>query len=431
MNEDLLQFVWKNKYLLSQNLVTTHGQNLQIIKTGLLNKESGPDFFNAQVKLGDTLWVGNIEIHIKSSDWIRHKHHHDKAYENVILHVVWICDLDIKSTTGEIIPTLEIKDLISPEMLSKYEQIFAGSYDIPCTSIFKPISTIEWTFWLDRLAIERLESKLNKLYQMLSTLNGNWEALLFHQIAQAFGQKINAIPFELLSLELSPNILVKYKDDLISHQALVLGTAGFLDKKLNNEYNKSLQSCYHYLKQKHGLQTLDYSIWKFGKTRPANFPTLRLFQLAEWMRNDPLPLSNYIHCKTVKDLKRKLVKKGSQKVDIGELHPRRNYDYADTISISEDFVDSIIINAIIPVLFGYGKQQQLDWLCERVQGWASEISAEKNHIIQQWKKLGVSCVNAQESQALIQLKNYYCTNKLCLQCAVGNFLLKPKKELAS
>lgn len=427
MNEDLLQFVWQYKYLLHKPLITTDGKPLQIINPGLLNKGAGPDFFNAQIRLDNAIWVGNVEIHIKSSDWIKHKHFLDKAYDNVILHVVWEHDTEIINREGEFIPTLEIKNLLSKEMMVNYQKLMLGNYDIPCSPIFKKPPTIEWTFWIEKLSIERLEQKHENLCKHLTNLNGNWEALLYHQTAIAFGQKTNSLPFELLSLNLPNSILQKYKSDLISIQSLVLGTAGFLNKKMSNEYNQTLQNNFQYLSKKHEIQCIENSIWKFGKTRPANFPTLRLFQFAEWVRINPNPFSNFLQCKTVKDLKKILNQKGNQNVDIGDLHPKGKQSQVERISIAESFIDSLLINAIIPVLFAYGKNNQLYWLCNRVQDWTGEISAEENHIIKQWQTLGICCNKAKETQALIQLKNYYCINKKCLSCAIGNQLLKPEK----
>lgn len=428
MNEDLLQFVWQYKYLLNKKLITTDGRPLEIIKPGLLNNGSGPDFFNAQIRLSNATWVGNVEVHIKSSDWIKHKHHLDKAYDNVILHVVWEHDTEIINQDGEFIPTLEIKNLLSKEMMVNYQNLMLGNYDIPCSPIFQKLPAVEWTFWIEKLSVERLEKKHDNLFETLNKLNGNWEALLYHQIATAFGQKTNAMPFELLSFQLPNSILAKYTSDLISIQSLVLGTAGFLNKKMSNEYNQTLQNNFNFLSKKHELKCLDNSIWKFGRTRPKNFPTIRLFQFAEWMRTNPSPLSQYIKCNTVKEVKSITNIKGNQQVDIGDLHPNGKETHIEKVSISESFVDSILINAIIPVLFAYGKHNQLYWLCNKVQDWTGEINAEENHITKQWEKLGIFTTNAKESQALIQLKNYYCLHKKCLSCAIGNQLLKPQKE---
>jgi hypothetical protein len=255
-------------------------------------------------------------------------------------------------------------------------------------------------------------------------LNGHWEELLHQQIAIVFGQKTNAAPFEVLSKMISWKLLQQYKEDLLSYQALVLGSAGFLKLELSQPYNQSLQQQFKYLAHKHNIKPLDVSIWNYGKTRPANFPSIRLFQWAECMRQQENLFQKLLECVHYTDAKKCITLSGRQKIDIGDLHPKSKKPYIKTIHLSKNLVNSLFINAIIPLLFFYGKHSQQEYLCERMFNWLQEIPAEENHIVKQWEKLNISMSKASETQAVIQLKNYYCNTNKCLECAVGNYLLK-------
>lgn len=424
MKEDLLQFLWQHKYLLQKNLCTTKSETVQIIKPGLLNRNAGPDFFNSHIRIGDKLWVGNVEIHIKSSDWIKHGHQHDAAYHNVILHVVWQHDTEILDPYQNPYPTLEIARLIPPHILANYEKIMNAKQEIPCSGIYKPLPNLIWHNWLSRLSIERLESKVLGIQQSFEKLNGHWEELLYQQMAVAFGQKTNAAPFEVLNKVIHWKLFLKYQDNLMACQALVLGGAGFLRGRLANPYNQSLQHEFRFLATKYDIKPLDVSIWKFGRTRPANFPTIRLFQWAECMRQQSNLWQNLLQCERYEQAKKLLLVQGKQKIDIGDLHPKNKESYIETVQLSKELVNSIFINALIPLLFFYGKQTQQEHLCDRAFQWLQEIPAEDNHIVKQWKKLPIEIHKASETQALIQLKNYYCSLNKCLACAVGNYILK-------
>jgi hypothetical protein len=424
MKEDLLQFLWQHKYLLQKELFTTSGEPIQIIKTGLLNRHSGPDFFNAQIRIGDKLWIGNVEIHVKSSDWMKHGHQFDSAYHNVILHVVWQHNTEILDPFNNPYPTLEIAQLISEKILNNYKKMMEAKQEIPCSSIFKPLPSIVWNNWLSRLSVERLEVKVAAIQQAHEKLNGNWEALLYEQMAIVFGQKSNASSFEVVSKVISYKLQLSYQSNLLARQALVLGAAGFLKGNLKDPYNLSLQQEFKFLAGKHGIKPLDVSIWKFGGIRPANFPTIRLFQWVECMHQHPNLFEELLHITDFTHAKKIIQINGKQKIDIGDLHPNTKEAYIETIQLSKDLINSIFINTLIPILFYYGKYHQQEHLCEKVYLWLQEIPAENNYIIKQWKKSGIRLQKATETQALIQLKNYYCNTKKCLTCAIGDYILK-------
>jgi len=424
MKEDLLQFLWQHKYLLQKKLYTCKAEPIQIIKPGLLNRNAGPDFFNAHIRIADKLWVGNVEIHIKSSDWLKHGHQHDAAYHNVILHVVWQNDVEILDPYQNAYPTLEIARLIPPHILANYEKIMHAKQEIPCSEIFKPLPNLLWNNWMSRLSLERLAYKVEGMQQSYEKLNGHWEELLYQQMAIVFGQKTNAAPFEVLSKLVPLKILQKYKDDLLASQALILGSAGFLKGDMQNAFNQSLQQQFKFLANKHEIKPLDVSIWKFGKTRPANFPSIRLFQWVECIRQQSNLFQKLLHCQDYKEAKKIISIGGKQKIDIGDLHPKNKQSFVETIQLSNNLVNSLFINAIIPLLFFYGKHTQQEQMCENVYHWLQEIPGEDNHIVKQWKKLDISLHKASETQAVIQLKNYYCSSNKCLSCAVGNYILK-------
>ncbi|MCF8254806.1 MAG: DUF2851 family protein [Bacteroidia bacterium] len=422
--EDLLQFIWKYKYLLKYQLYCTNGQKIDIINPGLLNKDSGPDFFNSKIKLDTTLWAGNIEIHIKSSDWILHQHHTDLAYQNVILHVVWEEDEKIKNNYGEEIPTLELCYLLQESLLNTYSILMENSSKIPCAPIFEMPESIVISTWLDRLSMERLQKKHAKIIAELAISRGNWEEIFYKMLAICFGQKTNAVPFEILTQYLPYSLVLKYKGQKKVIECLILGSAGFLNKKLINPINISIQNEFVFLQQKHNIKTMENSVWKFGKTRPSNFPTIRLFQFAAVWSNLPNPIQSLLKCNSTHEIINLLVQTDQPKVDIGDLHPNKEKTQYGAIKISKQLGNSLLINAIIPVLFAYAKSLDNIELQEKVQNWLNELPTEENHIINDWKAMGIISKKASESQALIQLKTYYCNYNRCLQCAIGNHLLK-------
>lgn len=424
MKEELLHFLWQHKYLLQKELFTTKSEPIQIVKTGLLNRNAGPDFFNAQIKIEDKLWIGNVEIHIKSSDWLKHGHQHDSAYHNVILHVVWQHDSEILDPYNNPYPTLEIARLIPPNILKNYQKLMESKHEIPCSKIFRPLAAIKWENWINRLCVERLNTKVESIEFAFQKLDSNWDELLYQQMAIVFGQKTNAAPFEVLSKVVPYKLVNKYQDNLLSYQSILLGSAGFLKSSFIDTYNSNLQTEFRFLMNKHQIKPLDISIWKFGRTRPANFPSIRIVQWAECIRQHPHFFQNLLTIETISDIKRYLQIEGNQTIDIGDLHPRNQKSFVEKVFLSENMIHSIIINAIIPVLFFYGKYNQQEYLCERVFSWLQELPAEENHIIKQWNKLNIRFNYAHETQAMIQLKNYYCSKNNCLTCEIGNQILK-------
>jgi hypothetical protein len=283
--EEFLHFIWQFKLYGNQKLHSTIHERVEIIHQGILNKNAGPDFSNAKIQIADTIWVGNVEIHIKSSDWIVHQHQFDNAYENVILHVVYEDDIPIYRKDGTLLPVLIIKDLFPIYLLDNYEQLVTSANLFPCEKQIHLVDKILIDSFLARVLVERMVQKSVEVEQKLQSLKGDWDATFYHFLARSFGFKINALPMEILAQSLPHQLLAKHKDNPLQIEALIFGQAGFLNQKFNHQYPKQLKREYLFLKKKYQLKPIDISLWKFMRMRPQNFPTLRLAQFAALIVN--------------------------------------------------------------------------------------------------------------------------------------------------
>lgn len=423
MNEELLQYIWQYKYLLNQKLATTHGENIQVILPGQLNKDSGPDFFNARIHLGETLWAGNIEIHIKSSDWKKHRHQYDRAYDNVILHVVLEYDEPVFNNHNQEIPTLELKNLLPEKLLSKYRFLKHSQSEIPCEKLFVMPEDLIIENWMERLSLERLENKCIFINELLKETNYHWEQVFYRLLARYFGQKINELPFELLAKELPLLILERNKDNLLQTQALVLGISGLLEQAVNDEYLMVIRGEFLALKNKYKLRSIDKSLWKFGKTRPANFPPVRLLQFAQLVHQSSHLFSKLLDSGTLDEAGQLFTVKSNQLINTLALHTKNKAYKLSSFQTGTYFVNLILINVAVPVVFAYGKWNQEEHYCLKALNWLNQLKPEKNHITKRWEKLGIKAPRAKQTQALIALNNYYCKQQQCLRCAFGNHIL--------
>lgn len=421
MKEELLHFIWQSKILLKQKLELTNNKQVEIIGIGTLNKDAGPDFFNAKIKIDQEILVGNIEIHIKASDWLNHKHQQDKAYDNVILHVVFENDKPIFDSHQKPYLTLELKNYLPNSLLGKYKTLQEQYSEIPCQPIFSLPNEFKLNNWLNRLVIERLEKKCERIEQVLKTNNNNWEQTFYVLTAQYFGQKTNAQAFEWLAQNLPMQIIAKHKDKLSQIEALVIGTAGFLNQKLTDEYLVFLQKEYLYLQKKYSLTNLDKSVWKFGRMRPSNFPTIRLMQFAALLYQSSHLFSKVLECESINELQKLYKLQHIHLINLSELSGHQfNALKAD---LGTSAINTIIINTVVPIVFLYGKLRFDEEKCNKAIGWLEQISPEKNSIVDFWKTLNINVENAMQTQALLQLKNEYCTNKKCLSCEIGFHVL--------
>lgn len=422
INEDFLHYLWKYKLLFPNKLITTTGENIEIKKTGFHNFNSGPDFTDARIVIGNTEWSGNVEIHIKSSDWIKHKHHTDKAYNNVILHVVLQNDVEIKNTSGVVIPCLEINAAFNKDLFTNYSELAQSTNKIACSNQFKDVNPFIKNNWIDRLLVERLEQKSSRIEELLKTSNNNWDEVFYKVLLRNFGFKKNDIPFELVAQNLPFSVIAKHIDNKVQVEALLLGVAGFLDISSNDVYIKTMQNEFVFLANKFKLKKLEVSNWHFLRMRPANFPTIRLAQLSELLFSAKHLFSTLLIETNFEKAKKIFFVNTSPYWDTHYLIDKNSE--LKVKKIGESAIENIFINTVCPMLFVYGKYKQNDELMQRAQDWLQKIKPEKNSIIEKWQNIGEKAKNAHHSQALLQLYNNYCSSKKCLSCAIGLEILK-------
>ena len=424
MNEDLLQYIWNFQLFNSNNLLTTNKEEVTVVRVGTQNLDSGPDFFNGQIRIGSTLWAGNIEIHNKSSDWKKHNHQNDIAYSRIILHVVWEDDEPLIQKNGEVVPTVELKGLVKKTVFDKYKLLRSSLSWIPCETEFSKVADFIKIQTIERKLVERLETKSNRLSQILTLRKNDWEATMYQLLAKYFGFKTNAVPFELLANSVDFKLVRKHRDSELTLLALFFGQAGFLKPEMKGDFPIKLQLEFDFLKNKYALQPLDHSIWKFMRKRPSNFPTIRIVQFCAIFSKNANLFQEIPEANSVSVLK--------------ELFIVRTHKYFDTHfrfdvptgkkqpkNLGKSSVDILIINVIIPLLFNYGRHISDERIEQRAIAFLQEITWEKNSITKKWKELGMPSNSAFDSQALIQLKTVDCSNKKCLTCGIGNAILKP------
>ena len=422
MNEEFLYYVWKYKIFTDINLQTSDAKEVSILKAGIHNKNSGPDFLNAQVKIDHQLWAGNVEMHVKSSDWYLHKHEEDTNYDAVILHVVWEHDVDVFMKNNKALATLELKNFVSKELLENYNSlVYHQQKFIPCENQLTTIDEFLLNNWLERLYFERLEHKSTFIKELLLDTNADFEAVLFQLLAKNFGLKVNGEPFLQLATSMDFSVVRKERFDLEQLTALFFGQAGFLEEDLEEHYHQQLKEKYRYLKHKHKLNSISKNAFQFFRMRPQNFPTIRIAQLASLLFAHQNLFSKLMNINKKEDFYDLF----SFEVDaFWKTHFTFESDSKKSPKkLTKSFVDLIIINTIIPLKFVYLQSRGVvaeNGIIQLIK----QVSSEKNSIISNFAALEIKAKNAMESQALIQLKNNYCTKKRCLQCAIGNSLLR-------
>ncbi|MGC9353306.1 MAG: DUF2851 family protein [Mariniphaga sp.] len=420
--EEFLHFVWENRLFFAGNLQTTDGEQLEVLHPGRKNSNAGPDFFNAKVKIGDTIWAGNIEIHKKASDWEKHHHTDDKAYENVILHVVEDADRKITRENGSEIATLE---MAWPEQYTRnYQKLLDAQTWIACQEQFHRVDPVVLQLGFNRLMIERLEEKTGEITDRLAQNRQNWNETFYQMLARMFGFKVNAIPFEMLAKTIPMNILAKHKNSLFQLEALLFGASGLLNGELfGDDYFLKLREEFGFLLKKYDLKPVEAHLWKFMRLRPGNFPTVRIAQLAALIHRSQGLFSKILETKKVEKLKNLFSVKASEYWD---AHYRFNKPSSRKHSkeLGENSINTLIINVVVPFLFVYGEKQNRHHLKNRALEFLEELPPENNSILEKWENLGVSARSAFESQALLQLKNKHCNLRKCLTCPIGNRLVK-------
>ena len=421
MKEDFLHYLWKFKKFDTLNLRTVNHEEITIINTGNYLELAGPDFFNAQIKIGNQKWAGNVEIHLKSSDWYVHNHEKDSAYENVILHVVWEHDAEIFRQNNTEIPVLVLKDYISSEIILNYNSLTLPKSWIFCEKQITQVGNFVFKNWQERLFFERLERKSKSIYDLLEETNQDWEAVLFCLLAKNFGLNTNGNSFLQLAKAIPFSIIRKESFELENLEALFFGSAGLLDSDKEDVYFKDLKFRYFYLLHKYQLEKVYIEPVQFFKHRPDNFPTIRLSQLANLYYEHQNLFSKVIELKSITDIYKLLNSSAG-------LYWQNHYQFDKESPkkrkiLSNSFIDLLVINTIIPLQFAYSKTRG-ESVSEDLISILDEISPEKNSIIEKFKSFGIKSANAFDTQSLLQLKKEYCDVNGCLKCAVGMELLK-------
>ena len=423
--EELLHYVWKHKMLPLGTLTTTDGRQVEVIDPGLHNRNAGPDFFNAKVRIGGTLWVGNVELHTASSHWYQHGHDRDARYNNVVLHVVSEADADVLTEDRHYLPQLVLQ--VPQQVKEHYEELLHADRYPPCYRIIPSLTALVRHSWMAALQTERLEQKTQAISRRAEQSQGSWEDAYFQTLARNFGFGINSEAFELWAQSIPLSAVGKHRDDLFQVEAIFMGQAGLLEPgsvpdryreaALADGYLARMRNEYLYLQHKFQLQPIDHKQWRFLRLRPQNFPYIRIAQLATLYYERRTSLSSLLDCRTVDELRTLL---STHVTPYWETHYLFGPESARSSKhLSQASADLLIINTAIPMLFAVGRHRQKEELCDRAFDLLEQMKPERNHIVTMWAECGLQADNAGDTQALIQLKREYCDRRDCLRCRFG------------
>ena len=425
--EYMLHYAWQHRMFPLGQLQTEHGELIEVISVGRHNSDAGPDFVGAQLKIGDVEWVGNVEIHLRSSDWYRHHHDVDAAYDNVILHVVSEADCEVKTSKGLEIPQLKLE--IPSYVQENYDALMQSDRYPRCRNSLVSLSRLTITSWLSALYVERLEQRTLQITERRKKCDLSWEQTAFVTIARNFGFGKNGDAFERWALSIPMSAISKHRDNLFQIEAVFFGQAGFLNDTFQHQhlqlsdYYHKLKAEYSYLSKKFNLQSIDPTLWRFMRMRPQSSPYIRIAQLAMLYYSNRLNLSRLVEANTIDDLLDLL------SISVGDYW-HHHYSFTDVEtskgvkSISNATKDLIIINSIVPLLFAYGKYKADESMCQRAISFLEQTKPERNSIISMWSDAGIDCRSASESQAILQLTSRYCDAKDCLHCRFGYEYIK-------
>jgi len=426
LNEAFLQYVWRHQLLQGREFTSTDGRALRIVRQGELNHDAGPDFFNARVAIDGVEWVGNIEVHVRTSDWNAHHHSQDKAYNNIVLHIVYEHDAEITLQSGKRPVTLELKRYIDPTLIECYDSLMqAEDQTIACADRVGEMPRFIVDGWLERLTVERIEGKAEVVRRLLDESHGGWEQTCYWLLARYFGGRVNALAFELLAKVTDQRLLARWKDNPQRLEALLMGQAGLLDGYFADEYPRQLQADYEAISVGARLKPIDGYLWKFYRVRPSSFPTIRISQFARLVSNSTSLFSTLLDMTDAAQIAALFNQTAAEYWDShyrfdqpSPMHPK---------SVGRAQAEMLVINAWVPLLFVYGTVHGQQHYKDQAIDLLNQLPGENNNIIRQWKAYGIAADNAARSQALLQLHNNYCQNHRCLDCSVGYHIIKRKK----
>lgn len=419
--EKLMQYVWKHRLWRSEDMVTNTGKKVRVADPGLLNTDAGPDFFNAKIEIDGHMWVGNVEMHYRATDWKRHRHDSDKAYDSVILHVVAKDDAPVRRTNGELIPQLVLE--VSPQFNADYASLVSATIEVPCAEKIKQVPHLTIVEWVEGLAFERLHGKVERIHQLLDSFNGSWEDVCYVTLARNFGFGINNDAFERLARRTPLRLLGKHSDSVLQIEALLFGQAGMLDaqKPGMDSYYNQLCTEYAFLSNKFQLTPMEKESWKLFRIRPQNFPYRRIAMLAQFIEGGFRMMNRILEAEGEKEMRElfevELSGYWTKHYTFGKPNERA------TATLSRSSIDIILINTVAPLLYAYGELTGNYEMTDKSIKLLEDLRAENNSIVSHFVAYGIDCPDALTSQALVQLKREYCDARKCIYCKIGHHLL--------
>jgi hypothetical protein len=430
MKEEFLHYLWKYNLYDTESLIDSNGNKIIVINPGEYNRDSGPDFFNARISIAGTIWAGNVELHICASHFDMHGHQSDPAYNNVILHAVVQNDRKVFNRNGEEILTIELK--FDSSLYDSYSDLLNTPYIIACQKELNHVDRFLILHWLNSLLIERFHDKSEHILKIYEDTGNDWEETFYRLICRYFGFRVNTEPFEMLARTLPFRLVLKHADSRFQVEALLFGTAGLLDEGLfkeaiSDEYYLELIKEFRILKAKYSIQPIDGWIWKFSRIRPANFPTLRISQLASMLSDSGGRFTKVIEAAGTDQLRMLFNVSASEYWSTHYVFGKKCRKA--TKNSGSQATDIVLINAVIPLLFVYGMKRDSPEIRERAISMLEKISCEENIIIDEWKASGIEAESAFYSQSLIQLRNEYCKKRRCLECRIGSKLISEGRKL--
>lgn len=416
-----MQYVWKHRLWRSEDMVTNTGKKVRVVDPGLLNTDAGPDFFNAKIEIDGHMWVGNVEMHYRATDWKRHRHDSDKAYDSVILHVVAKDDAPVRRTNGELIPQLVLE--VSPQFNADYASLVGATIEVPCATKIKQVPHLTIVEWVEGLAFERLHGKVERIHQLLDSFNGSWEDVCYVTLARNFGFGINNDAFERLARRTPLRLLGKHSDSVLQIEALLFGQAGMLDaqKPGMDSYYNQLCTEYAFLSHKFQLTPMEKESWKLFRIRPQNFPYRRIAMLAQFIEGGFRMMNRILEAEGEKEMRAlfevELSGYWTKHYTFGKPNERA------TATLSRSSIDIILINTVAPLLYAYGELTGNYEMTDKAIKLLEDLRAESNSIVSHFVAYGIDCPDALTSQALVQLKREYCDARKCIYCKIGHHLL--------